>query len=133
MKPIKILLAEDDLDDQKLFFDFLEDRDDIKLLPAVENGEEVLMALENIPAEQLPDLIILDQNMPRRNGLQTIRKLKADERHKHIPMVIYSTYADQQLIKDASESGVTKVLSKPITKEGYLRMMDDLIQTFFDR
>ena len=64
MNPWKILLAEDDSDDQKLFCDFLLHRTDIVLMPVAENGAEALEILERTTDEELPDLIILDQNMP---------------------------------------------------------------------
>ena len=125
----KILLAEDDMDDQKLFYEFLHDRTDIQLMPFVENGVELLHFLKTKNGEShIPDLIILDQNMPKRNGLQTLQMLKAEHRYKHVPVVIYSTYADQQLVNEASEKGACKVITKPLSKEGYDQMMDDLLK-----
>src|SRR4051812_38095117 len=94
----KILLAEDDADDQRLFHDFLHHRTDIELMPMVENGVVLLESLERTSDNHLPDVIILDQNMPKKNGLQTLDQLKSSERYAHIPVVIYSTYTDQQLI-----------------------------------
>ena len=73
----KILLAEDDEDDQDFFIDFLQSRKDIILMPIVENGIALVELLEQINSdEELPDYIILDQNMPKRNGLQTLQILK---------------------------------------------------------
>ena len=129
MKPKKILLAEDDLDDQILFHDFLFHRSDIELMSVVENGEELLDTLETITdTGHLPDLIILDQNMPKKNGIQTLQVLKKADRYAEINVVIYSTYADQQLLSEAMRNGASKVVSKPITKEGYGLMMDDLLK-----
>src|SRR6188508_2290359 len=114
MRPKKVLLAEDDLDDQKLFHDFLLHRTDIVLMSVVENGEEVLDTLKSITDfGHLPDLIILDQNMPKKNGIQTLQVLKNDSRYSEIIVVIYSTYADQQLINEALKNGASKVVSKP--------------------
>src|SRR6478672_5398443 len=99
MVPIKILLAEDDMDDQRLFYEFLRDRSDIILMPFTENGEELILSLKEIKdTGQLPDLIILDQNMPKKNGIQTLQLLQNDNLYKGIPVVIYSTYADEFLI-----------------------------------
>ena len=67
MKPRKLLLAEDDKDDQHLFNDYLQDRDDIVLMPIVENGVALFDLLDKIADHDgLPDLIILDQNMPKK-------------------------------------------------------------------
>ncbi|MFL5808658.1 MAG: response regulator [Flavisolibacter sp.] len=131
MLPKKVLLAEDDVDDQKLFYEFLRHRPDIILLPAAENGEDLLHSLKMIADDgHLPDLIILDQNMPKRNGVQTLQILKVDDRYRNIPVVIYSTYADKQLIEHASKNGAHKVAFKPITREEYHQMMDDLLKLF---
>lgn len=121
----KILLAEDDEDDQQFFNDFLKSRNDIILMPIAENGLVLTEYLEGITDRaQLPDLIILDQNMPKSNGLQTLQVLKEDERYTHIPVIIYSTYTDDTLIKIGSEMGATMVVSKPVTKEGYHEMIE---------
>lgn len=121
----KILLAEDDEDDQQFFNDFLKSRNDIILMPIAENGLVLTEYLEGIADRaQLPDLIILDQNMPKSNGLQTLQVLKEDERYTHIPVIIYSTYTDETLIKIGSEMGATMVVSKPVTKEGYHEMIE---------
>lgn len=124
----KILLAEDDEDDQKFFADFLQSREDISLMPIAENGEVLINILENITEnEKLPEFIILDQNMPKRNGLQTLSALKQNHRYRNIPVMIYSTYIDNSLVENGQKMGACIVLPKPITQEGY----DKLINTFF--
>ena len=125
----KVLLAEDDADDRQFFNEFLENRDDIILLPIADNGEVLFEILQHITKiTDLPDLIILDQNMPKTNGLQALRLLKADGRYAHIPVSIYSTYTDEELIKKGFESGAFQVVSKPISKEGYHQMMDSFFK-----
>jgi CheY-like chemotaxis protein len=126
--PKKILLAEDDRDDQKFFCDFLKHRADIELLPVADNGIVLFDQLASIEdSAGLPDLIILDHNMPRRNGLQTLKLLKDTERYAHIPVVIYSTYTDKQLIEACAEKGACSVLPKPFTKDGYSEMIDTVL------
>lgn len=124
----RILLAEDDADDQKLFNDFLSHRTDIELLPVAENGEELLEVLERITAGHLPHIIILDQNMPKCNGLQTLAALKENDRYAHLPVIIYSTYADEQLISSSKSAGAALVVTKPISKKGYEEMMDAVLE-----
>ena len=129
MPRIKILLAEDDGDDQKLFRDFLQHREDILILPIAENGVDLITKLEEIPGKgSLPDLIILDQNMPRQNGLQTLQYLKESEPYRNIPVVIYSTYCDNNLIKKCTDHGACAVVTKPISREGYEEMLDELLK-----
>lgn len=128
MRPKKILLAEDDADDRIFFSDFLKWRTDIYLLPAVENGDEVLAFLEEAKdSAELPDLIILDQNMPRRNGLETLRTLKDNSRYQDIPVIVYSTYADDNLKRKSKELGAALVLPKPATSQGYHQMVDAIL------
>lgn len=124
----KILLAEDDSDDQKLFLDFLDNRNDLFILPIVENGARLLEVMGSMPPEELPDLIILDQNMPQKNGLQTLDELKSNPAYHSIPVVIYSTYADAMLTKKAMEKGADMVAMKPLNQQGYHEMMDTFLQ-----
>ncbi len=129
MKSKRILLAEDDGDDQKFFIEFLNNRKDIVLLPAVENGEELLEYLKkSVNDGGLPDAIILDQNMPKLNGLQTLSILKKSKRYAHIPVMVYSTYADENLTQKSMASGAALVMAKPLTKEGYQDLIDELIK-----
>jgi CheY-like chemotaxis protein len=117
----KIMLAEDDADDKALFCDFLAHRKDIELLPIAENGVELMDALHNTDDTDLPHVVILDQNMPKRNGLQTLAALKENNRFSHLPVVIYSTYADEQLINSSHAAGAALVVTKPTSKQGYER------------
>ncbi|MRG44632.1 response regulator [Chitinophaga sp. SYP-B3965] len=122
----KILLAEDDQDDQDFFHDFLHEREDIFLLPIASNGEELLDYLAS--TTELPDAIILDQNMPKLNGLQTLQLLKDTSRYSNITVMVYSTSTDDSLIKRSSLLGATLVVSKPSSYKGYQRMIDELIR-----
>lgn len=122
----KILLAEDDKDDQDFFHDFLHEREDIYLLPIASNGEELLNYLAH--TTELPDAIILDQNMPKLNGLQTLQQLKDTSRYSDIKVMVYSTSTDDNLIKRSNSLGATLVVSKPSSYKGYQRMIDELIR-----
>ena len=124
----KILVAEDDADDQKFLYDFLQFRNDIDLLPIAENGVALVAQLEQLAPVELPDLIILDQNMPKRNGIQTLKLLKEDQRFHHLPVIIYSTYTDEELIKNAAAMGACHVVAKPASREGYDRMMNEVFK-----
>lgn len=125
----RILLAEDDEDDQLLFHEFLKSRNDITILPIAENGEVLIDLLEGMTNDgELPDLIILDQNMPKKNGFQTLQFLKESNRYSNIPAIIYSTYTDENLIKEGTKAGACMVLTKPLTKEDYNQMIEQMIR-----
>lgn len=129
MTPKKILLAEDDADDRQFFYDFLKQRTDLVLLPAVENGVAVFDYLKRANKANLPDVIILDQNMPRRNGLQTLALLKESSDYAHIPVMVYSTYVDDSLVQRSTSLGATLVWVKPSDTEGYHKMIDQFFNT----
>jgi CheY-like chemotaxis protein len=125
----RILLAEDDRDDQSLFFEFLQHRPDLILLPAVENGVDLISYLDKQPVETLSNLwIVLDQNMPKKNGLNTLEFLKASPRYSHIPVMIYSTYTDPESIRKGMEIGAAIIYSKPLDQNGYQKMIDEFLQ-----
>lgn len=129
MSLLKIMLAEDDVDDREFFYSFLKERTDIELLPSVENGVELLDYLGKVgDSTLLPDVIILDQNMPKLNGLQTLIKLKAIPRYAQIPIMMYTTYAEESLIQNSTDAGAVIVLEKPTTEEEYNEMMDKFIK-----
>lgn len=130
MRATRVILVEDDEDDKDLFQSFIGKRTDVQLLPTVGNGLELIAYLEQAKVDELPDLIVLDQNMPMMNGKQTLKFLKNSERFSHISTVVYSTYADNALISDCKNLGAVMVSSKPIDQEGYEKMMDEFMTVF---
>jgi CheY-like chemotaxis protein len=130
MRATRVILVEDDEDDKDLFHSFIGSRADIVLLPTVGNGLELKEYLENAKDDEVPDLIVLDQNMPMMNGKQTLKFLKNSDRFADIATVVYSTYADSTLIEDCKKLGAIIVASKPIDQEGYEKMMDEFLTVF---
>lgn len=125
----RILLADDDADDRMLFEEVFSDLpSDEYELQSVTNGEEVLSYLRSVDKDELPDLIILDQNMPLMSGRDTLEVLKSEELFANIPVIIYSTYNDQAFIDDCMIHGVIAVLSKPDSYEGYIQMINNLLR-----
>jgi CheY-like chemotaxis protein len=122
----KVLLAEDDSDDREIFSDIFQSMDEEAELKMVENGMEIITLLEAItdPSE-LPDLIVLDQNMPKMTGKQTLEWLKLNDRYAHIPVIIFSTYSDDRLITECSRIGAALVITKPCSFDEYEQMVND--------
>jgi CheY-like chemotaxis protein len=88
----RILLADDDREDQFIIAEAFDEIGAGDILHFEENGENVLSWLEkSIDTDALPELIVLDLNMPKMNGTQTLLHLKQDPRFRHIPVIIYST------------------------------------------
>ncbi|MBO9562088.1 MAG: response regulator [Niastella sp.] len=134
MTPKRILLAEDDVDDRDMFSIFLSSRADIELAGFAENGVEVIELLGNISESgKLPDMIVLDQNMPKQNGLQTLEMLKESNSYQHIPVFVYSTYADSNMEARSIQAGALAVFSKPYSFEGYHEMMNSMLKLVMDK
>lgn len=125
----KILLADDDADDRSIFEQILLETKEVELLATVENGLEVIDFLKVVAdKDHLPDLIILDHNMPRMNGKQTLGYLKSTDRYLHIPVVIYSTYSDNKLTDECAILGASMVASKPAGYDEYKDMINRFLQ-----
>ena len=88
----KILLVDDDAEDRFIVFDALNSLDCSSLLMYAENGEAAIQILKTIDhVSDLPCLVVLDLNMPKMNGTETLRYLKSSSIYQHIPVIIYST------------------------------------------
>jgi CheY-like chemotaxis protein len=123
-----VILAEDDSDDQFLFINFLSDHPVMNLSSTVANGEELIQVLENTTDDELPAAIILDQNMPKMNGLNTLQFLKANDRYAEIPVMVYSTYINDVLIRNCMDAGATLVFNKPEDRDGYHEMIAEFFK-----
>lgn len=124
----KILLADDDADDREIFVRVLGQKHNVSLLNTFENGKEVIEYLETVNTpEQLPNLIILDHNMPKMNGTETLGRLKSDDRFSSINVVIYSTYSDNKMRETCRELGAAMVLTKPSSMKEYEATIDKFL------
>jgi len=106
-----ILLADDDSDDREFFQDALNAIALDIVLNMAENGLEALQLLQR--AAKLPDLIFLDLNMPVRNGYDCLNDIKADERLKNIPVIIFSTSLQQETANEVYNGGASLYVVKP--------------------
>ncbi len=88
--PLKIVFADDDKDDHFIFAKALEDISIRTSLICINNGEKLMQYLSE-QMHQLPDVIFLDLNMPRKNGSECLTEIKNNKNFKHIPFIIYST------------------------------------------
>jgi two-component system response regulator len=107
-----ILLVDDDEEDRMLIQEAFSEIGAADAVHFETNGEEALAYLEQ-NLETLPTLIILDLNMPRLNGTQTLRCLKSDERYKDITVIIYSTSVNPLEREACLELGAHSYVVKP--------------------
>ncbi|TMI65859.1 MAG: response regulator [Bacteroidetes bacterium] len=111
--PKFILLGEDDTDDQEMLKEVFISIDKSFILFFVNNGGEILSALEKLRDDQMPCLIVLDYNMPGLNGADILRELKTNERYKHIPRVVWSTSPSEKFKQICIELGALDYVIKP--------------------
>ena len=107
---IEFLLVDDDSDDSDLIFEVLSEIDSSVKYTYAMDGPEALTLLEE---KYIPSIIFLDINMPGMNGWQCLAKLKANDRFKNIPVVMYSTSSYQHEIAKAFELGALAFFTKP--------------------
>ena len=113
-----ILLGEDDADDQEMLKEVFTSIDIAFILFFVNNGSEILSALEKLKDDQMPCLIVLDYNMPGLNGADILRELSTNERYKNIPKVVWSTSGSEKFRTLCLELGAIDYVIKPNDIEG---------------
>ena len=110
--PVKVMLADDDKDDQEVFHDALKETEVPAELTTVDNGQELIDNLKD-PSEPNPDIIFLDINMPVKNGLECLEEIKTDETLKDIPTVILSTSDNVKDVEKTFNAGANLYVPKP--------------------
>ena len=108
-----ILLGEDDSDDQEMLKDVFASVDTSIILFFVNNGGEILSALEKLKDDQMPCLIVLDYNMPGLSGADILRELSSNRRYKDIPKVVWSTSGSEKFRNLCLELGALDYVIKP--------------------
>lgn len=125
---IKILLADDDKEDQLILTDSFNEIGQADSIQFVDDGELLLEYLKDRNKEQLPSLIVLDLNMPRMSGTETLAALKAHEEYRHIPVIIYSTSVNDHEMNKCLETGAVAYITKPVKYEDSIKTA----QYFYD-
>ena len=107
-----ILLADDDADDCIFFQEILADMV-LKPSLAIVNNGLALMYLLTQQRQQLPDMIFLDLNMPGKTGNECLLEIKRSEKLKHIPVIIFSTSLNPEVVNLLYETGAYYYIRKP--------------------
>lgn len=119
---LKILLVEDNL------IEIMKMKRTISLLKLkhtlyeAKNGEEALKFLED--RSKMPDIILLDLNMPKINGIEFLKILKADDDLKHIPTIILTTSSNQKDLLECYKTGMSGYVLKPLKYEDYVAKIE---------
>jgi CheY-like chemotaxis protein len=118
----RVYLTDDDEDDRMLIRSAIEQVvEDVEIVE-LNSGEHLLNVIEGYNLIPEPALILMDMNMPRMNGLETLARLKSNPIHQHIPVVMISTTSNNILVRQAYDLGVNAFLEKPILEQDFLRL-----------
>ncbi|MDO6476668.1 response regulator [Alteromonas sp. 1_MG-2023] len=127
--PINILMADDDEDDRLLTLDALKESRVLNNLYCVEDGVELLEYLRREgkyadPKDSpRPSLILLDLNMPRKDGREALQEIKADASLRGIPVVILTTSKEEEDMLKGYDLGCASYITKPVNFEGLVDLM----------
>lgn len=124
--PVEILLVEDNDADARLTTEALRHCGPASKVMHVHDGEEAVAFLrkqgryEGVPA---PDIILLDVNLPRKNGLEVLQDIKSDSALKHIPVVVLTVSADEKDVLEAYRLQANCYITKPINLDQFRKVL----------
>lgn len=136
--PINILMADDDEDDRLMSKEAMEEARLTNNIYFVEDGEELMDYLyqrgkysgsNNSPR---PGLILLDLNMPKKDGREALKEIKADPDLRQIPVVVLTTSQAEQDIYRTYDLGVSSFITKPVSFEGLVEVMKTFSKYWFE-
>ncbi|SDG91422.1 response regulator [Winogradskyella thalassocola] len=125
MKTLNILLIEDDMIEVMKLNRAISSLQLHHKITEANNGEEALKLLEH--KDSLPDIILLDLNMPKISGLEFLKILKADDRLKYIPTIILTTSNNQRDLLECYKIGIAGYVLKPLKYEDYVFKIEKLL------
>jgi CheY-like chemotaxis protein len=131
-KPITILMAEDDADDRLMVNEAFQESHVANDMHYVEDGLELLNYLRHQgkyadkASFPVPDLILLDLNMPRKDGREVLQEIKADPLLRHIPVIVLTTSKAEEDIVRSYDIGAASYITKPVTFEALVKIIKGL-------
>jgi len=138
MSTIRILMADDDPDDCMLTRDAFAEAHLINDISFVSNGQELLDYLRHEgtyatrDAPPRPSLILLDLNMPIKNGREALQEIKEDPQLRSIPVIILTTSQAEEEILRAYDLGASSFITKPVLFESMIEIVKSLGEYWFE-
>ncbi len=126
MENVDILLVEDNPDDAGLTIRALKKHHLANNLVHLQDGEEALNFLFSPDHKKQPKLILLDLKMPKVDGIEVLRKIKADEFLRVIPVVMLTSSKEERDIIDSYKLGVNAYIVKPVEFDQFVKTISDL-------
>ena len=130
--PITILMADDDADDRRLTQEAFEEGRLINDVRFVEHGEELMDYLRRQGKYAAPGLILLDLNMPRKDGRTVLKEIKSDPILRQIPVVVLTTSKADEDVYRSYDLGVNSYIVKPVTFEALVDILQTLEKYWFE-
>ena len=126
-----ILIAEDDADDRFLFKTAFEEKGYEDQIEFVENGIELWKFLLDIekgePEKRIyPSFILLDLNMPKKDGREVLREIKQHPAFRKIPVVVFTTTNSENEVKRCYELGANTYVVKPVSFDSLLKVVEEI-------
>jgi two-component system response regulator len=118
-----VLMVEDNPDDEMLTLDALRSSGVSADIQVARDGAE---ALEALNAERLPRLVLLDLKLPKVPGMEVLRRMRAQDETRHIPVVVLTSSTEDQDVQAAYRTGANSYLRKPIGFEEFNRAVQTL-------
>ena len=137
-KLITILIADDDPDDRELTRDALAECRLANNVHFVKDGEELMDylnrrgAYQNLAGTPLPGLLLLDLNMPRKDGREALKEIKANPALRRLPIVVLTTSKAEEDILRTYDLGVNSYVTKPVTFESLVETIKVLGKYWFE-
>ena len=125
VQPITILLVEDNPGDVRLIKEVFKDGKVVNSLIVAKDGVEALSILKD-PSNELPDLILLDLNLPRKKGLEVLDEIKNDPSLKRIPVIVLTTSSDEADVLKSYNLYASAYLTKPVNLDEYIAVIRKL-------
>lgn len=116
-KALDILLIEDDIDDVDLLKDALSENNVQYQMQVIMEGDKVYSYLQSI--DRLPEIIVMDLNLPKADGKEILQEIKSTFSLTHIPIVVLTTSSSKDDIDYCTKMGISKFITKPATLEGW--------------
>ena len=129
MKTIEILLVEDNPGDIILTIDALKEGKVLNNVNVVKDGEQALEYLRkqgNYSSSSIPDIILLDLNLPKKSGLQVLQEIKNDKDLKKIPVVILTSSAADEDVIIAYDNYVNCYIRKPVDLNSFMEVINKI-------
>src|SRR3990167_2177023 len=136
-QPAIILMADDDDDDFMLTEKALKESKLLNELVRVSDGEELtdyLFQRGDYEGKKVkrPSIILLDLNMPRKDGREALKEIKENEELREIPIVVFTTSKAEEDIIRSYQLGVNSFISKPVTFKNLIEVMTSLGKYWFE-